>query len=531
MKSRIINRLIAGLLLICFGLFPLMGYTATLGEQQIRSAVETWVRHVTADAKLDATIMQMEPYQVNGETMAYIAHISGGGFCLCGANDLVLPVYLYCPSGTYDPENPETQFILKEISTRTEALIKGIAENDPNITQYRSTLLERAFYWNQLMSGMVPRKLQDVDNRTEPDSMKLGLTCQWGQGSPYNTLCPSLTATERTVVGCTATATAQIFYYWKLPTTGSGEDSVFYNYRWRTTWDQEPLSTDPGIPENWGGGNRLDWSSGSGGRLWMNGYWDGSVYNSAYWLNTGTNYRTALNSLWSRMNLSSTRCYVNLGTATYNWSILQDRHYHPPSGAGDDEVAELSYHVAVAINSNFGIWGTGGGSTQCIDAMENNFDYDTDATWGPKNLNTMVEDIQWFRPFIFTGSDSSEGHAWVLAGYNKNTSPWQFYMNMGWYGNGDGWYSCDSVPGNLNYFHAHITQIAPENSVKFVGNTTSGDGSPDSPYQNIEAALASVPNNATLIFKAGSTNTFMADSLTINQPLTLKGWDITIHRQ
>ena len=143
----------------------------------------------------------------------------------------------------------------------------------------------------------------------------------------------------------------------------------------------------------------------------------------------------------------------------------------------------------------------------------------------------MVEDIQWFRPLVFTGSDSSEGHAWVLAGYNKNTSPWQFYMNMGWNGSSDGWYSCDNVPGNLNYFQSQITQIAPENSVKFVGNSTSGDGSPDSPYQNIETALVSAPDNATLVFKAGSDNTFSTNTLTINRPLTLKGCDVTIRRQ
>ena len=143
----------------------------------------------------------------------------------------------------------------------------------------------------------------------------------------------------------------------------------------------------------------------------------------------------------------------------------------------------------------------------------------------------MVEDIQWLRPFMLTGSDSSEAHAWVLAGYNKNTSPWQFYMNMGWDGNGDGWYSCDNVPSNFNWFQNHITSIAPANIIKFVGNATIGDGSPGSPYRNIEEALTYAPNNSTLIFKAGSTNMFLSDSLEINQPLTLKGWDVTIRRQ
>ena len=90
-----------------------------------------------------------------------------------------------------------------------------------------------------------------------------------------------------------------------------------------------------------------------------------------------------------------------------------------------------------------------------------------------------------------------------------------------------GHYNYFNVPGNLNYFQSQITQIAPENSVKFVGNSTSGDGSPDSPYQNIETALVSAPDNATLVFKAGSDNTFSTNTLTINRPLTLKGCDVT----
>jgi len=43
------------------------------------------------------------------------------------------------------------------------------------------------------------------------------LTCQWGQDSPYNNLCPT-----RCPTGCTATATAQIMYYYKYPEKGTG---------------------------------------------------------------------------------------------------------------------------------------------------------------------------------------------------------------------------------------------------------------------------------------------------------------------
>ena len=39
------------------------------------------------------------------------------------------------------------------------------------------------------------------------------LSCKWGQSSPYNGQCPA-SGSRRCVVGCTATATAQVLYYW-----------------------------------------------------------------------------------------------------------------------------------------------------------------------------------------------------------------------------------------------------------------------------------------------------------------------------
>lgn len=46
------------------------------------------------------------------------------------------------------------------------------------------------------------------------------LTCRWGQDAPYNNMCPSKYPT-----GCTATATAQIMYYYRYPEKGTGSIS------------------------------------------------------------------------------------------------------------------------------------------------------------------------------------------------------------------------------------------------------------------------------------------------------------------
>jgi hypothetical protein len=63
--------------------------------------------------------------------------------------------------------------------------------------------------------------------------------------------------------------------------------------------------------------------------------------------------------------------------------------------------------------------------------------------------------------------------------------------------------------------------------VKFVGADNSGDGSPNDPYKDIKEAIENAPDGATLIFKAGSVNTF-SGTLIINRPFILKGRDVTI---
>jgi len=126
------------------------------------------------------------------------------------------------------------------------------------------------------------------------------------------------------------------------------------------------------------------------------------------------------------------------------------------------------------------------------------------------------------------------GHAWVIFGYNKALDPWQFKMNMGW-GGSSAWYTLDPtdppeptdppIPP-LN----HLTHIAPAGVVRFVGGGVSGDGSPQTPYANVEEAVQDAPDGTTLIFKAGSDNTFASAPLIIDKPLILKGKDAIIRK-
>lgn len=531
-RTIILALLVFLLLLVGSALVVTAQTDGQLTEREVRTAVETWVRHVTADARPDARVERMEAYQVDGRTVGYIAHLQGGGFCLAGASELLLPVYVYNPSDTYDPTHPGHQLVLWEMAARLSYLEEAQAREDPELEAYAAALAERAAQWQDLKAGRVPTRAPAAAPEAAPSLIELPLTSTWHQGSPYNDQCPNLTPgqDERVVTGCNATAVAQIMNYWRWPNTGVGSDSVIYEWRFRTTWDEEPLAGDPDIPPGWTTAGRLEWTPNNGGRLRMNGYWDMSVYQSAQRITDTVPYQTALTNLYNRLTPQTTTVSANFGAATYSWSQLQDVHADPVDD-GDPEVAELNVHVGVAVDTYYGLYGSGSDLWRVPTPLAQYFRYDPDVTYGnPLVPATMVTEIQWLRPVAMAGSGPPGGHAWVVYGYNTGTSPWQFMMNMGW-GGASEWHALDDVPQGLNDNHNFLYQIAPLGVVGFVGGTAPGDGSPAQPYQNIQEALNEAPDGATLIFKAGSDNTFSSPTLTINRPLTLKGANVTIRPQ
>ena len=528
-------------------LFPGFCQAEDLNEDQIKAAVQTWVRHVTADARPDAFIARMQPYRLKGKTVAYIAHLTDGGFCLCGTDDLVLPVYLYSPIGEYDPKIPGLQFILKEIAGRTSDMRVKVSRKDSTLLQLRDSMEERVNFWQNLIHGYVPQRMDTQEAvAEEPTIMELDFTAKWHQGTPYNDQCPyHPIAGLHTLVGCGLTAAAQVMYYWRWPNTGMGSAGIRYEYRWRYSWASEPLANNPGIdPTTWAG--RLQWTGVSGGQLQINGTWDEWLRRIALGISDDPSYQTALNNLYYNHLAANNSYYaVDFGNTTYNWGMMED--IHPATPAGDAEVAKLCYHVGVASEADHGIWASGAVFSHSdptrrdiSEALDYHFRYDGDIyvypSRNPATMYYMAEEIQWLRPVLLGGSNpDGAGHAYVVYGYNAGTDPnRQFLVNLGWGTDltGDGqpanraWYTLDTTPFPLN--QDHTIRIAPENVVKFVGAADPGDGTPDDPYQNIEQAISLAANNTELIFKAGSINAYSGESLVIDRPFTLSGNNVVI---
>jgi hypothetical protein len=539
--NRILLRLLAAV--ACLGLVltfwtpaaPVAAQTGSLSEADVQSAVETWVRSVPVEALPAATVATMEPYAVEGKIVAYIAHLAGSGFCLTGADVTVLPVYFFSPKGVYDPANPDYQAILHEIAARTQFAQQARTGDEALTPRLQAALQDRAVYWQELIAGRTPAKPVAPEEVTaEPSYLVLPLTALWHQGAPYFDQLPILTpgTSEHTVVGCNATATVQIMYYWQWPPSGTGSKCINYPYRWRTTWDSEALSSAVTIPTDYSGRLRYD---SINHQLQMNGYWDDSIYGAAQGLSATTSYQNALAALWSRMNPATKTPCADFGASTYNWSIMRDTNTEPPDAAGS-EAAKVSAHTSIGVDSGLGVWGTGSYFGNDVAGLTTYFKYDPDALFTPPpsdggpgaDIYSITADITWGRLVGLGGSNAAGGgHAWVIDGYDRSGDPNRlFHMNLGWGGDSNGWYTFDTVPFPLN--HDEMSRIAPI-TVKFAeaAAAVAGDGSPGAPYQNITQAVASTPTNNTLMLRAGSQYNF-SGSLVIDRALTLKGFGATI---
>lgn len=118
---------------------------------------------------------------------------AGKGFTIVSGDDSMPDIVGYSASGTYDESQiPEAMtYFLKEYSNMVEAVKAGD---------------ERA-----------RRTLDERRGATVAPAVSPLVNIHWGQGTPFNNMCPDYAVGKRSATGCVATAMAQVMAYWKYP--------------------------------------------------------------------------------------------------------------------------------------------------------------------------------------------------------------------------------------------------------------------------------------------------------------------------
>lgn len=321
----------------------------------------------------------------------HIFDFNGTGFVIVPADDRVMPVLAYSFTDPFPAElNPELGYWLRGYNAQIAAVGKSAL---PRNSQWDRPLLD-----------------PEPDSTVDLTGVPAMLTTKWNQNNPYNKFCPyDSSEHSRTVVGCVATAMAQIMKYWNYPAYGEGSHS-YTPTQWHSSYDFGTLTADFG--------------------------------NTTY--------------LWEYMpdeldQLARTFQRDAVARLSYHCGVAVDMMYGTSSQGGS------------GAYTSCGNWA----SACATNAFWQYFKYDTslyfasrDHTGNDSLWRALIdEQLAQGHPLYYDGSDTSGGHAFVLDGSDTNG---RYHFNWGWGGSGDGFYTIDNLApgsggdgGNATYTFNH----------------------------------------------------------------------------
>lgn len=283
------------------------------------------------------------------------------------------------------------------------------------------------------------------------------LTSSWHQRTPYNNLCP-MGDGDRTVVGCVATATAQILNYWQWPPTGTGSHS----YTW--SGDQSCEGSTPSEVLSADYSDEYDWT---------------------HIIDSCDDGCASLDS-------------AALAELCYETGVAFGMNY----GACGSGAATAN---AVSVFPTYFKYSTD-------IHLENRIDYDLDGWFG-----LARDEIDLARPIQYR----IRSHSIVCDGYREMPDHYEYHMNYGWGGSFTAWFVLDSLycywvepdsvcPADEEFM---IINIEPEESPNlsiiarsFLETTGDGDGHAD-PSEEIDLTVSIINSGLKALGTTGELTT------------------------
>ena len=156
--------------------------------------------------------------------------------------------------------------------------------------------------------------------------------------------------------------------------------------------------------------------------------------------------------------------FANFGATTYRWDLMPDKLRPHHTDAEKSAVAQLLYHAGVAVDMSYTDDGSGSYTCDVLYAMPQYFRYSDSISL---HVYSEYTNAQWFsmiraeidggRPVIYSGATkNSEGHAWVVDGYNTDG---YLHINWGWGGDFDGFFLPDRMILETAHFDRELDAV------------------------------------------------------------------------
>jgi len=366
--------------------------SATLATESEASFVATnWVYETSARTggwagAERATVEGRREISTGDTVLGWYWEVEPSGYIIVPALKEMPPVKMYSEQHGFDIDEPEGPAVLiREVLRdrfRRFADAYGSLEAEQPVRGPVLFGVSHREEWDRL--SVSPSTFREELSLTRSSRFAEAgplLTTAWHQGGPYNNLCP-MGDGGRTVVGCVATAAAQILRYHGAPETGFGTHSYF-----------------------WGGDDSC--GGGSPGQTLFADYTDS--YD------------------WANMpNSCSGGCTQDekdaLAELNYEVGVAFNMDYgHCGSGA-------YTSYAQTVFPTYFGY-------SSAID--RENRDAHTQTSW----FSIIQEEVNLGRPMEYRIT----GHAIVCDGWRDTGALLQYHMNYGWADSHTAWYTIDDL--------------------------------------------------------------------------------------
>ncbi len=141
---------------------------------------------------------------------------------------------------------------------------------------------------------------------------------------------------------------------------------------------------------------------------------------------------------------------------TYNWEEMPLMLDDATPASAIEAVAQLLFETGVMVRSVYGISLTTAYADDLYDGLVAHYGYDAGAVRLSHSFydndewcDLLVDNINTTGPLIYTASNGTSGHAFVVDGYCGRD---QFHINWGWGGRGNGYFT---MPDFARYTQSH----------------------------------------------------------------------------
>ena len=218
----------------------------------------------------NAAVLKVQEFLKNGETIGYFCSVTPKGFIVVSLKKELAPIKAYSDRNNLDPTSDRGIIaLLRDRMKKLQDKIIQVSADQELARSHSQTYvgeklsdiieIDYSEAWRKLEKNVetfraglptfqdsenpAKRVLESATVRSDYQEQDILLSSAWHQHSPYNSLCPTgdtgcsdccpsephtCPPSTTTLVGCVATAGAQIMRYWNWPPYGNGSAS----YSW-----------------------------------------------------------------------------------------------------------------------------------------------------------------------------------------------------------------------------------------------------------------------------------------------------------